>query len=80
MGSDIRAGQTVLAAGERIGPAEVGLLATVGAAEVQVRKKAAVPSLHSLRLHISHTHVEEMALVVDEGIGRAEEVVDCDFC
>lgn len=36
VGSDIRAGETVLAAGERVGPAEIGLLATVGAATVQV--------------------------------------------
>ena len=36
VGSDIRAGDTVLAAGERIGPAEIGLLATVGATSVQV--------------------------------------------
>lgn len=41
VGSDIRAGETVLAAGERIGPAEIGLLATVGAAIVQVPLAAA---------------------------------------
>ena len=41
VGSDIRAGETVLAAGERIGPAEIGLLATVGAANVQVPLAAA---------------------------------------
>lgn len=38
LGSDIEAGATVLAAGERIGAAEVGILATVGAAHVQVRR------------------------------------------
>lgn len=30
IGSDIREGEVVLQAGERIGPAEIGLLATVG--------------------------------------------------
>lgn len=41
MGSDIREGQTVLGRGERVGPAEVGLLATIGAARVQARAPAA---------------------------------------
>ena len=36
LGSDIEAGATVLAAGERVGAAEIGILATVGAAHVQV--------------------------------------------
>ena len=36
LGSDIEAGATVLAAGERVGAAEIGILATVGAARVQV--------------------------------------------
>lgn len=36
VGSDILAGELVLAKGSLIGAAEVGLLATVGAAEVQV--------------------------------------------
>lgn len=36
VGSDIREGQTVLAEGDRIGPAEIGLLATVGAVHVEV--------------------------------------------
>ena len=35
-GSDIRAGQPVLQAGDMLGPAEIGLLATVGAAQVKV--------------------------------------------
>ena len=35
LGSDIEAGATVLAAGERVGAAEIGILATVGAAHVQ---------------------------------------------
>ena len=37
VGSDIREGQTVLGRGERVGPAEVGLLATIGAARIQAR-------------------------------------------
>lgn len=35
-GSDIASGEVVLAKGSRIGAAEIGLLATVGAATVQV--------------------------------------------
>lgn len=36
VGSDIAGGAVVLAAGERLGAAEIGILATVGAATVQV--------------------------------------------
>ncbi|CAI6005903.1 unnamed protein product [Closterium sp. NIES-65] len=36
VGSDLAAGTVVLQAGERVGPAEIGLLATVGAAHVHV--------------------------------------------
>lgn len=36
VGMDVTAGQVVLAAGTRLGPAEVGLLATVGCATVEV--------------------------------------------
>ncbi len=36
LGSDIEANATVLAAGERVGAAEIGILATVGPAHVQV--------------------------------------------
>ena len=36
LGSDIEAGATVLAACERVGAAEIGILATVGAAHLQV--------------------------------------------
>jgi molybdopterin biosynthesis enzyme len=36
VGSDIAAGEVVLDKGELIGAAEIGLLATIGAAEVQV--------------------------------------------
>ncbi|BDA47115.1 Gephyrin [Coccomyxa sp. Obi] len=44
-GSDIRNGKVVLAAGSLIGAAEIGLLATVGAATVKVRRKALVAVL-----------------------------------
>ena len=37
VGSDIRRGQLVLEQGELVGAAEVGILATVGAAQVQVQ-------------------------------------------
>ena len=40
VGSDIQAGQLVLPAGTLLGPAEIGILATVGAAELQVCARA----------------------------------------
>lgn len=36
VGSDIKAGEVVLHRGDRLGAAEIGLLATVGAADLQV--------------------------------------------
>ncbi len=36
VGSDIQVGQTVLQAGDMLGPAEIGILATVGAATLKV--------------------------------------------
>lgn len=45
MGSDIAAGQTVLQRGTALGPAEMGLLATVGAWEVQVYPRPRVAVL-----------------------------------
>jgi molybdopterin molybdotransferase len=44
-GMDLARGQHVLAAGSRIGPAEVGLLATVGRARVPVQRKPRVAVL-----------------------------------
>ncbi len=46
VGVDVKAGQTVLAAGERLDPAEIGLLATAGIVDVPVfpRPKVAVLS------------------------------------
>jgi molybdenum cofactor synthesis domain-containing protein len=44
-GMDLRRGQTVLAAGEPIGPAEVGLLATVGQTRVRVYRRPRVAVL-----------------------------------
>ena len=46
IGIDVKAGQTVLAAGERLDPAEIGLLATAGIVDVSVfpRPKVAVLS------------------------------------
>lgn len=40
VGSDIRAGQAVLQAGDLLGAAEIGILATVGAATVKARSLA----------------------------------------
>ncbi|BDA47114.1 Gephyrin [Coccomyxa sp. Obi] len=45
LGSDIAAGEVVLAAGSLLGAAEIGLLATVGAATVKVHRKACVAVL-----------------------------------
>eukprot|EP00879_Flechtneria_rotunda_P011488 GHRR01012001.1.p1 GENE.GHRR01012001.1~~GHRR01012001.1.p1 ORF type:complete len:319 (+),score=94.00 GHRR01012001.1:795-1751(+) len=39
VGSDIQAGQLVLKAGERVGVAEIGILATVGAANLPVHRR-----------------------------------------
>lgn len=45
LGADIRQGETVLAAGVHLGAAEVGLLATVGAAQVRVYPRPRVAIL-----------------------------------
>jgi gephyrin len=45
VGSDVQQGETVLRAGERLGVAEVGLLATVGATHVQVYPRPRVAIL-----------------------------------
>ncbi|GJP53026.1 hypothetical protein CLOM_g12172 [Closterium sp. NIES-68] len=45
VGSDLAAGTVVLPGGDRIGPSEVGLLATVGAAQVQVHRQPLVAVL-----------------------------------
>jgi gephyrin len=45
VGADIAAGERVLAAGERLGPAEIGLLATVGASRVTVYPRPRVAVL-----------------------------------
>jgi len=39
VGSDIQAGEAVLRRGDRLGAAEVGLLACVGATQLQVRSQ-----------------------------------------
>ena len=44
VGSDIAAGAVVLPAGERLGAAEIGILATVGAATVQVNTDSSLPA------------------------------------
>lgn len=41
-GEDIRAGELVLPAGRRLGPADLGLLASLGVAEVNVRRRLKV--------------------------------------
>ncbi|CAI5474258.1 unnamed protein product [Closterium sp. Yama58-4] len=45
VGSDLAAGTVVLQAGEQLGPAELGLLATVGAARVHVHRQPLVAVL-----------------------------------
>ncbi|CAN5577626.1 molybdopterin molybdotransferase MoeA [soil metagenome] len=47
IGVDVTAGEQVLAAGEQLGPAEIGLLATVGAAQVAVYPRPRVAILSS---------------------------------
>lgn len=53
-----RAGAVVLEAGERIGVAEIGILATVGAVELPVhrRPKVAVLSTGKLTVLLAHVH------------------------
>jgi molybdopterin molybdotransferase len=46
-GGDIRPGETVLGAGAEIGPAELGVLASLGAATVSCRRRPRVPVLTS---------------------------------
>jgi molybdopterin molybdotransferase len=46
-GEDMKAGEAVLPAGTRIGPAELGVLASVGAAEVACRRRPRVAILTS---------------------------------
>jgi gephyrin len=45
VGVDVEAGQRILAAGERLGPAEIGLLATVGVTNVAVHPRPRVAVL-----------------------------------
>ena len=45
VGSDVQEGEMVLEAGQRLGPAEIGLLATVGVREVSVRRRPLVAVL-----------------------------------
>ena len=45
IGVDVAAGEQVLAAGEQLGPAEIGLLATVGAVDVAIHPKPRVAVL-----------------------------------
>ena len=45
VGCDIQAKDTVLKAGTLLGPAEIGILASVGAAQVQVAPHWCIPSL-----------------------------------
>ena len=45
IGSDIQSGSVVLAKGSILGPAEIGLLATVGAIYVQVYKRPVISLL-----------------------------------
>lgn len=44
IGSDVALGQVVLPAGDRLGPAEIGILASVGASRVKVHRRGAPSS------------------------------------
>ena len=54
-GSDIQAGHMVLAAGALLGAAEIGILATVGAAQVKVGPSHTAFSRHVHRTAVSVT-------------------------
>ena len=45
IGSDISVGEVVLRRGDKLGPSELGLLATLGASGVQVHRKPRVAVL-----------------------------------
>lgn len=45
VGFDIAKGERVLSAGDRLGPAEIGLLATVGVTKVKVYEKPTIKVL-----------------------------------
>lgn len=45
VGSDVRASEVVLREGERLGPAELGLMATVGVTKVEVYRRPRVAVL-----------------------------------
>ena len=54
MGSDIKAGEMILPHGSIVGPAEVGLLATVGAAKLKASGRlAAVKTMTPASCHSS---------------------------
>lgn len=65
VGSDVAAGQVVLQAGERLGVAEIGLLATVGAAQVPVYRRP--------RLAILSTGDELVEPEVTPGVGQIRD-------
>ena len=51
VGSDIKEGQLVLEKGDRIGAAEIGILATVGASTLEVRSPLHAFLLLAVELH-----------------------------
>ena len=48
IGSDIEKGSMVLNQGTTLGPAEIGILATVGATEIKVKKRPTIGTLEIL--------------------------------
>ena len=66
VGSDIQVGQTVLQAGDMLGPAEIGILATVGAATLKVTSAA----------HLCHTASADN-IMLHCTAGTAEQCWDC---
>ena len=52
IGNDIRAGEKILQKHSVIGPAEIGLMATVGAMHIAVFKRYKVKGLHNLHLNL----------------------------
>ena len=68
VGSDIKQGSVILRKGDRIGPGEIGLLASVGRAEVEVYKRPVVGVLSTGDEIVDHTRSQPL---------RLGEVRDC---
>jgi hypothetical protein len=64
VGSDIGRGEKVLAAGDRLGPAELGILAAVGITTVGILTNAPVSTRNSLTLAFINHYNYTVQMVV----------------